>query len=110
MEATLELCINTEWLANNWLGGECPEGWDDEITTVAVTAACRALHDRGLDYDLAQGQRALYHGWNGAHFDDLIGCFGVWGKLTEGEESLVWEAVEAGRAAATIESQSVNDD
>lgn len=110
---TIELCMNSEFLASTICDDhDLDHGcWRDEIAQVYCETAARHLTDSGLDYQQARWQRITYHGWNGAHFDEKFGVFGVFGQLTDAEREIVEAAAQAGHdAAETYAEQAAERD
>jgi hypothetical protein len=99
---TIEYCINDEWLAS----GICDDAGIDhcymgEVAGIYIETAVQYAEDAGLEVVRAQGQRIMYHSWNGAHFVDRFGIFGSWFVLTAEERQILTNGNLAGLNAAT---------
>jgi len=98
--AHIEFCTNAEWL----IGGLCSdldvEHWQEEVNREYIDVAVRYAEDRGIECNRATGQRILFHGWNGAHFDERIGCFGIFGTISNAERKVLESADFLGYEAA----------
>jgi hypothetical protein len=93
----IEYCTNSEWLA----AGICDQfdvdhAWLDEVANAYTNEAVRAAESRGVTVEAASGQRIMFHGWNGAQFDQRIGIFGVFGDVDAATKSSLEEADELG--------------
>lgn len=112
---TIEFCNNSEWIAQ-LISTEFPECFQNEVTTEYATTAVRFAERAGLTIESARGQRGTCHGWNGAAFASRIGIFGVWGELSNDEQSILESADRIGREAAnklaagfTLQMATVDD-
>jgi len=97
---TLEMCTCSEWIAADIASAYDVEAWQDEIAVAYCDGAANYLMRHGVPYDRAKGGRLLYHGWNGAHFRERIGIFGVFGDLTADERRIIEDADQIGRKDA----------
>lgn len=81
-ERKIEVCSNNEWLG---LGGE---RYQDEAGSDWCNAVIRKLEEE-FGYGVAiraQGQRTLYHGWNGANTFERKGSgLGTFDTFTDAE-------------------------
>ena len=103
---SIELCTNDEWLASSIVDdyGLDHSAWLNEVAIIYYVTAVDRVRDSdlfdGCKVQAARGERRLYHGWNGAHFDVRCGIFGVWGQLSDEQLAALEAADAAGYAAA----------
>jgi hypothetical protein len=91
----LELCTNTEWLQNHWLDlSGVSESNHEDAANEAYRVLDRALEDAGYETIRAQGQRVMFHGWNGANtFRWKYGPVGTFEALTIEQRDAIAEIV-----------------
>lgn len=102
---TLEVCRNTEWLRENaGLNLDLIEdGMENEAADMLGSLIDRNLCDAGFETTSPKGQRASYHGWNGANtFSHKFGAAATFDNVTPGQE----EHIEAAMNAAIAEVES----
>ena len=96
----IEYCTNSEWVADGICEEFDVENWADDVAVAYTNEAVRAAESRGVTVESASGQRIMYHGWNGAHFDQRVGIFGVFGDIDEETKKALEDSDEAGHNAA----------
>lgn len=107
---TIEFCTNVEWLSDGYRA----DGMDgDEVADARLDAALAALAKDPravyLETERANGQRTMFHGWNGANtFRYKFGIFGTFSELDDEEKAALCDAEEAGRAAAQKASDEID--
>lgn len=93
---TLEVCCNLEWIRDN-AGLNLDEieecDWDE-----AAEELQSLLHDKltlaGFETERANGQRILFHGWNGCNtFKHKLGPVGTFETLTATQQEVIWEVI-----------------
>lgn len=101
-----EICTNTEWLRENTrLNLEAiRDGAENDAADMIADELFRRLDLAGYETERAQGQRASYHGWNGANlFAHKLGPVGTFSPITAEQaaeiEAIVAAAVEAAEKA-----------
>ena len=95
--ATLEICSNTEYLAQCLDADAIRDGYENEAGDYFGGELHRRLMAAGYDTESAKGQRILYHGWNGANtFTHKLGPVATFDELTAEEidqiEAIIGEA------------------
>ena len=99
----LEVCENTEWLReNSGLQIELIEDGHEDMAAAAVAGHLfRMLDAAGYVSTPARGQRAMYHGWNGAStFQKKIGPVGTFSALTAAQIEEITDLCAAATQAA----------
>jgi len=94
----VEICTNAEWLADGHDVDGTPLS-NEDLADVYFSAADRVLTDAGFQTSTAQGQRVLYHGWNGSRFHYRTGGVGTWDHPTAEQRAIIDEADAAGKLA-----------
>lgn len=92
----VEICVNDEWLSAG-----IASTWKHEVALVRFSATVRALEKLGFEWELADQQRATFHGWNGARFTWRCGAVGCWEFPSPEVQRLLIAADDAGIEAAT---------
>ena len=84
----LEICSNREWhrvfgpVDYDWID-DC---YQDDAVDVFIDELRERLADNQWDTDMARGERATCHGWNGWNlFRHKLGPVGTFGELTENQ-------------------------
>lgn len=91
----VEICSCTEWVRDNEVMLNQDGIADFDLNEAADYYASRVyfiLRDKGWKVSWPQGNRSLYHGWNGADFKTKQGCVGSWTELTDEQIAVIDEA------------------
>ena len=100
----IEFCMNDEWLASGICdeAGDVDHFWLSNVSGEYVEVAVRLAEADGLEVERAQGQRIMFHPWNGAHFSFRAGVFGAFGELSDDDKKVLESADAAGQKAAEV--------
>ena len=106
----IEICTNDEFICQmlDWDVDKHEEVTSIEASNAYFNEAFLFLENNGYSYEnivSAQGQRILYHGWNGSQFEYKVGGIGTFMVLKVDKQNILDHAHYAGLEAA----QSVID-